>query len=87
MDDEIIYMVADNEYDKWVSGFRATSIKITIKKNAVYKGNKIRVPNSVRVIGKDPLGMHGWDSSVSPFREINNVEALVLSKGRIRWLP
>ena len=79
--DEFVYVIADWEYDDWARG---VDDRAGIKKGQVYKG--ILLYNT-SLMGKNPNGHHGWNYGDPPFRLISKVEALVLSRGDIRWLP
>ena len=75
MNDEIVYVVADNGFDEWN---KRSVRKLTIKKNTVYKGivswmEYIRGENSHAV----------WTYVYPPFRKICRIEAFVLSRGKI----
>jgi hypothetical protein len=79
--ENILYVIADVDYDSWIGGSGLVDLRKTavIKKNGVYKGT---------VIGKFIKGKnYQWNPNHRPFRQISKVEAFVLSRGKVAWLP
>ena len=81
--EEFVYVIADNEFYAWSAWYAPLTKEEKLQFKGIYKG-RYNGNRGGMVTGKNGAP---WNSNAVPFRQISKIEAFVLSKGKIRWLP